>query len=116
MAEEAPLFFDSGDEADDAAAQNLLASDDEHDSDMEIIASTSSSNKRKLEREDTDVVVVKAEETRCRRYIGEIMINGWSTVNGKGYASSGEQVIIERDKSVQKKPQAKKVCRSVRNE
>ncbi|EIM22768.1 hypothetical protein WALSEDRAFT_44505 [Wallemia mellicola CBS 633.66] len=31
------------------------------------------------------------------------MISGWSTVNGKAYISSGEQVIIERDKGVKTK-------------
>lgn len=107
MAEETPLFFDSGDEGEQAAPINALESDNNNESDMEISASTST--KRKLNREDTDVVEIKAEETRYRRFVGEIMISGWSTVNGKGYVGSGEQVLIERDKGVQSKPQAKKV-------
>lgn len=97
-----PLFFDSEEEQEEVAAENILESEEGEDSDLEIIATTS--NKRKLERADSaSVVEIDAVDTRYKRFIGEIMISGWSTVNGKAYISSGEQVMIERDKSVKTK-------------
>ncbi|TIB13798.1 hypothetical protein E3P89_01653 [Wallemia ichthyophaga] len=92
-----PLFFDSGDEWEEE--------NNKTESDLEIVASTPAKRKHedKLSREDTDVVEItaKTDETRYNRFIGEIIISGWSTVNGKGYARSGEQVLVERDKNKQ---------------
>lgn len=97
MTQDTPLFFDSGDEWEEE--------NNKTESDLEIVASTPAKRKHegKLSREDTDVVEItaKTDETRYNRFIGEIIISGWSTVNGKGYARSGEQVLVERDKNKQ---------------
>ena len=100
------------DNANKANVQTIESSDN----DLEIVKQ-STSKKRKLSRDESVIEIPSDKSNRepFNRFIGEITIDGWSTVNGKGYVSNGDSLLIERDKSTNKKPASNSKAKIVSN-
>ena len=100
------------DNANKANVQTIESSDN----DLEIVKQ-SASKKRKLSRDESVIEIPSDKSNRepFNRFIGEITIDGWSTVNGKGYVSNGDSLLIERDKSTNKKPASNSKAKIVSN-